>query len=121
VAVKKEYLDFVLDWLSPLGDISHRAMMGCHVFYCDGVVFAVLAANALYLKADDTTRPRFEARGLAAFRPFADKRASMGYYLAPAEFFEDSEALREWGSAAVAVGRRAQAKRKPTTRRKAVK
>jgi DNA transformation protein len=117
MAVKKEYLEFVLDWLAPLGEISHRAMMGGHVLYCDGVVFALLAGNALYLKADEATRPRFEALGLGAFRPFPDKPGAMQFYPPPAEFFEDSEVMREWGRAAVAVGRRAHARKKARRQR----
>ncbi|SPE27366.1 conserved hypothetical protein [Candidatus Sulfopaludibacter sp. SbA6] len=110
---KKEYLEFVTDWLAPLGEISERGMMGGHVLYCDGVVFALVANNVLYLKADDVTRPRFEALGLGPFRPFPDNPGTMQFHLPPAEFFEDSEVMEEWGWAAVEVGRRAQAKRKP--------
>lgn len=110
---KKEYLDFVVEWLSPLGEIASRGMMGGHVLYCGGVVFALLADNTLYLKADDATRPRFQALGLKAFQPFPDQPGTMGYYPPPAEFFEDPEAMADWGRAAVETGRRAQAKRKP--------
>jgi DNA transformation protein len=110
---KKEYLDFVAEWLSPLGEITWRSMMGGYVLYCGGVVFALLADNTLYLKADDATRPRFVALGLKPFQPFADQPGTMGYYPPPAEFFEDRDAMVDWGRAAVETGRRAQAKRKP--------
>jgi DNA transformation protein len=110
---KKEYLDFVVEWLTPLGEITSRSMMGGYVLYCGGVVFALLADNTLYLKADDATRPRFVALGLKPFQPFADQPGTMGYYPPPAEFFEDPDAMADWGRAAVETGRRAQAKRKP--------
>ena len=109
---KKEYLDFVMDWLAPLGEISARRMMGGHVLYCDGVVFALVSNNVLHLKADDVTRPRFEGLGLGAFRPFPDQPGTMQYYPPPAEFFEDADVMQEWGRAAVEVGRRARVKRK---------
>ena len=118
MANKKEYLEFVSGWLAPLGEISARSMMGGHVLYCDGVVFALVSHNALYLKAGDETRGRFEALGLAAFQPFPDKPGTMPYYLPPAEFFEDSDVMEAWGRAAVEVGRRAQAKRKPKAAQK---
>jgi DNA transformation protein len=101
-----------MEWMSPLGEISERSMMGGNVLYCDGLVFALVARNALYLKADDVTRPRFEALGLGAFRPFENNPGTMQFYPPPAEFFEDSEVMEEWGRAAVETGRRAQAKRK---------
>ena len=34
----KEYLDFVLEQLSDLEDVSYRAMMGEYVLYCGGKV-----------------------------------------------------------------------------------
>jgi len=110
---KKEYLDFVVDWLAPLGEITSRSMMGGYVLYCGGVVFALLADNTLYLKVDAETRPRFEALGLKPFQPFPGQPGTMQYYPPPAEFFEDRDAVADWGRAAVETGRRAQSKRKP--------
>lgn len=110
------YLDFLADWLAPLGDISHRPMFGGYCVYCNGIVFALVADNVLYLKVDDMTRPQFEALGLKPFRPFEDRPEVMQYYPPPTEFFEDSEAMREWGNAAVEAGRRAAARKKPRER-----
>jgi len=117
---KKEYLDFVVEWLSPLGEITARNMMGGHVLYCGGTVFALIADNALYLKADDVTRPQFEALGLKPFQPFPDQPGTMQYYPPPAEFFEDAEAREEWGGAAVKCGLRARTKgkKKPSPRQR---
>jgi DNA transformation protein and related proteins len=117
--LNKAYLDFIVDWLSPLGAITSRSMMGGCVLYCDGVVFALLAESVLHLKVDDTTRPRFEALGLKPFQPFPDKPGTMQYYPPPAEFFEDADVMAEWGRAAVEVGKRALAKRKGKARKQA--
>lgn len=113
------YLDFALEQLAPLGTITSRSMFGGYCLYCDGVVFAIIARDTLYLKADDGNRPEFEQRDLPPFRPFEDKPAVMQYYLAPAESFEDPEALLHWAGSAVEAGQRAQArkKRKPARRR----
>ena len=113
MASKQEYLEFVADWMSPLGEITSRSMMGGYVLYCGGTVFALLANSTLHLKVDDLTRPRFEALGLKPFQPFPDQPGTMQYYPPPAEFFEDADAMLEWGQAAVECGRRALAKRKP--------
>jgi DNA transformation protein len=117
--LNKAYLDFILDWLAPLGEITSRRMMGGAVLYCDGIVFALLSGSTFYLKVDDLTRPRFEALGLRPFQPFPDNPGTMQYYPPPAEFFEDSDALQEWGRAAVEVGKRASAKKKGTGRKTA--
>ena len=115
--LNKAYLDFILDWLAPLGQITSRSMMGGAVLYCDGIVFALLAESTLYLKVDDETRSGFQALGLRPFQPFPDNPGTMGYYPPPAEFFEDSDAMKDWGSAAVEVGKRASAKKKGKARK----
>ncbi len=53
-------------------------------------------------------RPDFEAHGLKPFRPFEGKAGVMQYYEAPAEMFEDPEALEQWAGGAIAAGFRAQ-------------
>lgn len=108
---KQEYLAFIADWLSPLGEITARRMFGGHAMYCEGIVFALIADNVLYLKVDDSTRPRFEALGLPAFQPFKDGRMSVRYCQAPPAFFEDVDVMQEWGRAAVEVSRRTPAKK----------
>ncbi|HYL36386.1 MAG TPA: TfoX/Sxy family protein [Bryobacteraceae bacterium] len=115
---RASYMEFLLEQLSPLGDITARSMFGGHVIYCQGIVFALVANNALYLKADDHNRPAFEARGLEAFHPFEDANAVMQYYEAPPELFEDPRALLDWAGGAVAAGRRAQSNKKSRQPRK---
>ena len=110
---RNSYVEFLLEQLAPLGEISSRAMFGGHCLYCDGVVFALVADNAMFLKTDDVNRAAFEERGLKAFRPFKDKESEMAYYEAPPEIFEDSDAMRQWCGGSVEAGQRAQARKKP--------
>jgi DNA transformation protein and related proteins len=114
------YVAFVVEQLAPLGRITTRSMFGGHTLYCDGIVFALIAENTLYLKADDVNRPRFEAAGLGAFRPFEDQNMVMQYYLAPAELFESDDGIEAWGRGSVEAGKRAAAKKKPKEARKRV-
>ena len=113
---RSSYLEFLFEQLAPLGEISSRAMFGGHCLYCDAVVFALVANNAMFLKADDVNRAAYENRGLKPFRPFEDQNAVMSYYEAPPEIFEDSEAMQTWCGGSVEAGRRAQAKKKPKKR-----
>jgi DNA transformation protein len=111
------YVEFLREQFAPLGEITSRAMFGGHVLYCDGTVFALIADNALYLKADDRSRERFNDRGLKAFKPFADRDEVMSYYEAPPEIFEDVDAMKDWVGASVEAGRRgAKKKAKPSPR-----
>lgn len=103
---RNAYLEFLLEQFSPLGEITSKSMFGGYCLYCEGTVFALLADNALFLKADDENRQRFVDRGLKAFRPFPDKDVSMSYFEAPPEIFEDSDAMRDWVGESVAAGKR---------------
>ena len=115
---RPEYLEFVGEWLSPLGGISTRAMFGGHAVYCGELTIALIADNVLYLKVDDETRARFEAAGSKPFQPYPDRADVMQYYPPPPEFFEDTAAMKDWGRAALDAARRAQSK-KTTKKRKA--
>jgi len=117
MANRASYIEFLIEHLSPLGEITTRRLFGGNSLYCDGTVFALVAKDTLYLKADDQNRAAFESIGLEPFRPFGDETKSMGYYQAPAELFEDADALRRWGEGAVAAGKRASVK-KPRRRKK---
>lgn len=118
-ARQNPYLDFILEQLGPMGEITARAMMGGFVLYCDGVLFALISRNILYLKADDGNRAAFQAKGLKAFKPFEDRDASMPYYEAPAEIFEDPDARREWVGGAIKAGIRAASKKSKKKKRSA--
>ncbi|MBS1871860.1 MAG: TfoX/Sxy family protein [Acidobacteria bacterium] len=114
---RAEYVEFIVEQCAPLGDIATRAMFGGHMLYCGGLPFALIADNVLYLKADAETRPRFEAAGLKAFQPYADRADTMSYYTPPPEFFEDRDVLLDWGRAAVAAAQRGASKKKPARRK----
>lgn len=50
MASSKQYLDFVLDQLSDLDGISHRAMMGEYVLYYKGKVVGGIYDDRLLIK-----------------------------------------------------------------------
>ena len=56
----KASVDFAVhatDLLGTLGRVVVRRMFGVHGVYCDGVMFALIADDVLYLKADERNRP----------------------------------------------------------------
>jgi DNA transformation protein len=113
MAVRNTYVDFLLEQFEPLGDITSRAMFGGHALYCNGTIFALVAGNSLYLKADDANRQQFAQKGLRPFKPFADRDEVISYYEAPPEIFEDSDAMRKWVGSSVEAGVRGASKKKP--------
>ena len=50
MATKREYLDYVLEQLSGVDGISHRAMMGEYILYIPGRVFGGIYDDRLLLK-----------------------------------------------------------------------
>jgi len=114
---RPQYIEFLIEQFAIMGEITTRAMFGGHMLYCDCVPFALVANNAVYLKADDHNRPGFLERGLLAFQPYPDK-PGMHYYQIPPEAFEDPAAMMRWAGGAIAAGRRAQAKKSPSKKKR---
>lgn len=93
--------------LSALGSISVRGMFGGAAVHCDGIVFALLADGALYLKADESTVGTFKAEGLGPFT-YQGKSGPvrLSYWRAPSRLNDDPGELRDWARRALAVARR---------------
>ena len=76
--------------------------------------------DVLYLRVDDSNRGDFSSRGMAQFRPYADRpHLGMNYYEA-AEVLEDAGELVSWARRSVAVAMKApkmaRRRAKPRTR-----
>ena len=56
MATSKEYLEFVLEQLSDIQGISHRAMMGEYLIYCRGKVIGGIYDDRFLVKATDSAR-----------------------------------------------------------------
>ena len=110
----------IRDLFAGLCPVRTRRMFGGQGVYAGDVMFALEANGELYLKADDSVLPAFQAAGSGPFVYEKDGRiARMSYWRLP------DEAAR-WGRLAIAAARRAAAARalkgvKPrrATRRKA--
>ena len=112
MSVSPSFRSFVLEQLArTTAGIRARSMFGGEGIYAAGLFFALLDDDTLYFKVDDATRPQFEARGMAPFRPYGEDGEVMRYYEVPADVLEDPEALGAWVEAALAVARRAKAGR----------
>lgn len=95
--------DFLLDQLAPVPGVTVRAMFGGLGFYAGEVFFGILAADRLFLKVDDSNRADYEAAGMPAFQPFADRPATMSYYEVPAAVLEDSDTLVAWARRSIRI------------------
>ncbi|MBO9560662.1 MAG: TfoX/Sxy family protein [Caulobacter sp.] len=101
MAVSSDYLDFVLEQLAPVGPLTFRKMFGGVGLYAQGLFFALIDDDTLYLKGDETLRPAFEAVGSVQFAPFG--MSPMAYWTAPAEALDDPDLMIDWARKSIAL------------------
>ncbi|MCB2114046.1 MAG: TfoX/Sxy family protein [Parvularculaceae bacterium] len=124
MAVSAKSIDRAKELFAPFGDIRVRKMFGGAGVYCDELFFAIMDEDSIYLKVDEETRDVFEARGLApfVFEMKDGSSASMNYYHAPDDIYDDEDELKRWTLLALdAAARAARFKKKPAKKRAAKK
>ncbi len=113
MAVDEGLVAWVAEATAPLGQMSRRAMMGGATLYLDGTVFAIIADDALWFKADAQSDAAWDAAGCARFTfSMGGKTGSMNYRRAPDDCCDDADALRRWAGLALEAGRRAPARKR---------
>jgi DNA transformation protein len=114
VSVSEGFRTFVLEQLArTTAAVRARSMFGGVGLYSGDLFFALMDDDVLYFKVDDTTRVRFEKRGMGPFRPGGEGGEVMQYYEVPADVLEDAEVLAPWAADAVEVARRARSRKRP--------
>lgn len=113
MAVDAGLIEWVREALEPMGSITTRSMMGGMTFYCDGTVFAIAAFDELWFKADAVSDALWDAEGCDRFTyDMGEGRVgSMNYRRAPADVYDDADAMRHWAALAIEAGLRAPPKR----------
>lgn len=106
-----EFRAHVEEHLSATVPIQTRAMFGGVGIYSDGLFFALIAEDKLYLKVSDLNRTDFEAAGMGPFFPF-DSPTPMHYWELPPGVLEQPDELRVWVDKAIAVAEAAKKPRK---------
>jgi DNA transformation protein and related proteins len=109
----------VQEALEPLGPVTMRKMMGGATLYLDGIIFAILDEGEIWFKADAETDAVWDAQGCEKFSvTFKDGKVDvMNYRRAPAEVYDEPEAMQRWVRLAVGAGERGAAKKKPRKRK----
>jgi DNA transformation protein len=119
MAASREFLDHIADQLRGFGPFAFRRMFSGAGMFRDGLMFGLVARDALYFKVGDANRAAYLAAGA---KPFTYKRLGAAatlttYYEVSAAVFDDPDALVEWARAAYASARAKAAKKKPRRRR----
>jgi DNA transformation protein len=83
-------------------------MFGGAGLYCEEFFFALISGDTLYMRVDDSNRADYSSRGMAQFRPYADRpHLSMSYYEIPVDVLENAGELITWAKRSVEVAMRA--------------
>jgi DNA transformation protein and related proteins len=112
MAVSEEYLDYVLDQLGCIGEVTAKKMFGGVGLYHNELFFGLIASDVLYFKVDDENRPAYEKAGAKPFQPYGDESSSMSYYEVPVDVLEDVDRLRIWATGSTAAADRKASSRK---------
>jgi DNA transformation protein len=103
--VSTAYKSFVQDLLADFGPVSIRHMFSGAGVYADGVMFAILADDTLYLKADEVSARAFAAEGKGPFtyRPKGRGQVALSYWEVPERLLDDPDELVTWARRAHAI------------------
>lgn len=103
----------IAELFSAFGPVHIRRMFSGFGLFAEDVCFSLFLRGELYLKADETTAPRFEEEGA---RPFSYTQTRSGkvitvnsYWRLPERLYDDPDELAVWARQALAVAQRGQA------------
>ena len=116
---RSQFVEHVVETMRRFGPVEAKSMFGGWGLYHQGLFFALIAEDALYIKTDDDNRADFEALGLEPF-VYAMKDGetlTMSYRAAPEDALENSDVMAEWARRGYAAALRAAAKKKRRVRK----
>jgi len=104
MAVRPQYLAYLLEQLEGVADLRSRRMFSGVGLYSGDLFFGLIHDDTLFFKTDGSTSADYIARGMPRFMPFPTRpEAVLAYHQVPADIIEDGEALRIWARKSVAV------------------
>ncbi|MBK8198665.1 MAG: TfoX/Sxy family protein [Acidobacteria bacterium] len=115
--------EFVAELFHGLGPVTIKRMFGGAGVWQDGVMFALLADDTIFLKADPALRAALTEEGSYPFvweRPSDSKQIDLGYVSLPSSALDDADEAVTWGRKALGVAREAKLKAPPPRKRKKV-
>ncbi len=117
MTVSGNFLDQLRDLFAPLGHVAVKKMFGGASIYADGVLFALVDDDVLYLKADSATKARYEAEGLKPFT-YEGKTGpvSMSYWRAPERLYDEPDDMLAWAREALQAANKAKMSARPKKR-----
>lgn len=113
--IPREFIEYLMDSIAPLGPVSPRRMFGCTALFHTGRMFALVDDDAIFIKVDDISRPLFEAEGLRPLtyqtsRGGEPRTVALSYYAIPDAAPADPDEMLRWARLGMAAAARAPVK-----------
>src|SRR6201987_126662 len=107
------FAEFLREQLAPLGRITMRRMFGKTGGFCDGVMFAMVTENTLYVRVDDQNRVTFKEAESSPPLNYAKRGSTIdpSFWPVPERLFDEHDELVLGARPAPAAAPRVQAKR----------
>jgi DNA transformation protein and related proteins len=117
------YCEFLHEQFALLGRITMRRMFGKTGLFCDGVMFAMVTDDTLYVRVDDLNGEDFKEARSDPPLSYAKKGRSidLAFWRVPERLFDEPDELVEWARAALAAARRIASQRETTAAKRAAK
>lgn len=118
---------YVKELFAGLGPIHVKRMFGGAGGYADGLMFLLLADDAIHIKADEALKAELGAAGSGPFvwtpqnGPRAGEQIDLGYWRLPDSALDDPEEAAAWGRKALAVARAKAKAKKPKAKKAPVR
>lgn len=97
MSVSASFKEFLIEQMAGFGPVTIRPMFGGAGVYHDGLMFALVADEVLYLKVDEANRPAFEAENLPPFvYSRKDQKIDMSYFRSPERCMDDADEMAIW-------------------------
>jgi DNA transformation protein len=97
MASVNEFVSHIVDLFRAFGPVEVRRMFAGYGLFREGLMFALIYDETLYLKVDDESLADFINRGLPQFEYQRQGRlVGLSYYQAPESVLEDSAEAAAW-------------------------
>ncbi len=108
MAASDGFTDFLREQLAPLGRVAARRMFGKTGLFLDGLMFAMVADDALYVRIDDASRAFFAEAAAEPPLSYAKggRSIDLAFWRVPDRLLDEPDALRAWARAALGAARR---------------
>ncbi|MGJ7901845.1 TfoX/Sxy family protein [Lysobacter sp. 1R34A] len=95
--MSEAFIAHLRDLASAFGALSARSMFGGHGVYHDGVMIALVIDEAVYLKVDPQTEPRFRAAGCEPFVYTRQRKpVELSFWSVPESAMDSPQDMKPW-------------------------